>query len=322
MYDIGFRRAVILFYDACQSIRKTAAVMKCSTTSVWRWTKRVHAASRTRKSIITESLIEVVRHALDRRPQTSCSRLVQVVHDALGVQVSRQLIHNVVSRRLKYSYKRSRKRGVPRRGEGSHRATALAFAKDYVDAMGRNELIVAIDESGFDTGSSPRYGFAPRGKRHVVLYRRASDRKHHSLIMAIDSSGGHEYEIETSRVDGPRFARFVRSLPYPPGTKVVMDNASIHWTKQVRDECERRGYVPLKMPAYSPDLNPIELVFGIAKSAWYRADTRGDSVSEVHRTIRNTVEEASRGETVRRCFQHVTREMPRFVPGFEAQARA
>lgn len=306
MYDIGFRRAVLLLYNTCHSIRKTAAVMKCSTASVSRWARRIEPLSWRRRSVITERLVDVVKATLLARPNTTCQQIAATVRDMMGIDVSRQLIHNIVSRTLKFTYKRSRKRGAPRR-QDKHKETMHRFVRDYVNAQSLGHLIVSIDESGFDTDSHPRYGYAPCGKRHIIKFVRSSDRRHHSLIMAIDNRGGRKYELETKTVDGPRFLRFMQSLQYPAGTLIVMDNHTIHWTEPVLAFMKERGYVALRMPAYSPELNPIEMVFGIAKNAWYALDHRGDTVATVHETIRRIVDSVKE-TAIRNCFEHVRRE--------------
>ena len=46
---------------------------------------------------------------------------------------------------------------------------------------------------------------------------------------------------------------------------LVMDNAPIHHAKCVVDNMERKGIKYMYLPPYSPDLNPIENVFGVLK---------------------------------------------------------
>jgi transposase len=44
----------------------------------------------------------------------------------------------------------------------------------------------------------------------------------------------------------------------PKGTTVIMDNASFHPPKKLKNPCRRHGMGLLFLPAYSPDYNPIE----------------------------------------------------------------
>jgi hypothetical protein len=50
-----------------------------------------------------------------------------------------------------------------------------------------------------------------------------------------------------------------------PNSVVVMDNASIHHDPRITDLIQNAGAVCIYLPPYSPDFNPIELVFGWVK---------------------------------------------------------
>lgn len=57
-----------------------------------------------------------------------------------------------------------------------------------------------------------------------------------------------------------------------PGDIVLLDNAKAHHVEQVRELIEQAGAQVVYLPPYSPDLNPIELVWsksntGLAQSA-------------------------------------------------------
>jgi hypothetical protein len=56
-----------------------------------------------------------------------------------------------------------------------------------------------------------------------------------------------------------------------PNSVLVVDNAAIHKVAGIRELIEGYGAHLLYLPAYSPDLNPIELAFSSIK-AWLRAN--------------------------------------------------
>ena len=65
-------------------------------------------------------------------------------------------------------------------------------------------------------------------------------------------------------INGRLFLAWVEQHLAPalrPGDVVVMDNLSSHKIKGVREAVESAGARLLYLPAYSPDLNPIELAF-------------------------------------------------------------
>ena len=65
-------------------------------------------------------------------------------------------------------------------------------------------------------------------------------------------------------INGESFLAYVTQILVPtlkPGDIVVMDNLGSHKSKAVRDAIRSAGARRLFLPAYSPDLNPIEQVF-------------------------------------------------------------
>src|SRR6266704_2689138 len=59
-----------------------------------------------------------------------------------------------------------------------------------------------------------------------------------------------------------------------PGQMVIMDNLSIHKGNKVRQLIEARGCQVLFLPAYSPDLSPIEEAFSKVKAVLRRLGAR------------------------------------------------
>ena len=82
------------------------------------------------------------------------------------------------------------------------------------------------------------------------------------------------------------FEGFLTSLPFDSGTVLVLDNSSLHKTKQVRAIAETKGVKLLYTPPYTPEYNPIELLFGSVKCAFYKtrySSHFGDDVKECAR---------------------------------------
>ena len=59
-----------------------------------------------------------------------------------------------------------------------------------------------------------------------------------------------------------------------PGDIVVMDNLPAHKTPAVRAAIRAAGAQPFFLPPYSPDLNPIEMVFAKLKGLLRKAQER------------------------------------------------
>jgi transposase len=69
-------------------------------------------------------------------------------------------------------------------------------------------------------------------------------------------------------VNGRTFLRFAKHRLGPwlrPGDVVVMDNLNIHKMLAVREAIEAVGATAIYLPTYSPELNPIELLWADLK---------------------------------------------------------
>src|SRR5262249_36784857 len=67
-------------------------------------------------------------------------------------------------------------------------------------------------------------------------------------------------------MNGPAFVGYIEKCLGPTlrrGDTVVMDNCRVHKVAGVKEAIERRGATVAYLPAYSPDLNPIELSFSV-----------------------------------------------------------
>ncbi|KAG1527119.1 hypothetical protein G6F51_014307 [Rhizopus arrhizus] len=56
------------------------------------------------------------------------------------------------------------------------------------------------------------------------------------------------------------------TFPDMQGYHIVMDNAPIHVPAMIDPLIEKRSYIPVYLPPYSPELNPIEDFWAIVKS--------------------------------------------------------
>lgn len=78
-------------------------------------------------------------------------------------------------------------------------------------------------------------------------------------------------------MDGDAFLAWVEQSLAPslcPGDTVIMDNLPAHKVQGVRESIESVGASLLYLPPYSPDFNPIEMVFSKLKALLRAAEAR------------------------------------------------
>lgn len=122
------------------------------------------------------------------------------------------------------------------------------------------EHLLFIDEMGSNLGLTRVYGRAAPGQR--VHDQVPGDRGGNiSTIGAIGLEGIRTGLSVPGAIEGETMLFFVEELLVPTlkrGDMVVMDNNSIHKRDDIADAIEAVGAWVLFLPAYSPDLNPIE----------------------------------------------------------------
>jgi transposase len=299
MYSIEFRKAVLKLYDYFQSMRKTAKALDVSISSISRWTKDLYPKVRQRVATKTsDALVAFIKTFVSTNPATTSIEIAAQVLKHFGFPVSKQLI-SVILHRLGFSFKRIRKRG-----KSSKKNVLLQTFIEKYQTFSPNVEIVAIDESGFDHFPVPIYGYAPKGQPAIIEYTPSNDRTRYSLLMAIAKSGKSFSSIEKSMVNGDIFSSFIQTLPFSSNTILLMDNASIHKTKQFKEIVASKGFEVIYTPPYSPEFNPIELVFGIIKKKFYKSRYNNDN--QLPNIIQNCVCSVD-STIIRNCFSHVER---------------
>jgi transposase len=133
--------------------------------------------------------------------------------------------------------------------------------------------LVFIDETGANTKMSRRYGRARRGQR-VVAKEPFGHWKTTTFVAALRHDGLTAPTVLDGPMNGETFLAYVRQQLVPTlrlGDIVVMDNLASHKKAGVRKAIESAGAQVVYLPPYSPDFNPIELVFaklkGLLRSA-------------------------------------------------------
>ena len=124
------------------------------------------------------------------------------------------------------------------------------------------------------TTMTPRYGRSPPGER-IVEYVPHGDWQRLTIAAGIrlrGVCGALAYEGGTTAEACE--ALVAQSLELRPGDIVVMDRLNSHSDPAVLRALRRRGVRIKLLPAYSPDLNPIEEAWSKVKEAVRRARPR------------------------------------------------
>jgi len=304
MRSVDYRVCCLRIYNYFGSMRKASKIMNVGVASISRWSKRIDVAKwPSRGSKIVDAVEAVIKIVLDREPYTTARQLQHRIKTEFCLDVSRQLVSLTVRSKLGYSWKRTRKRGP--RGVGWTDDKVAEFKLQFRLAYQQGRLS-SWDESSFDMRCRPIYGYAPKGKQSIVnVPRLFCSQKHHSLLLGIHMNGTRHHQVLTGTVNSAIFANFVLQAPYPRGTVVLLDNHSMHKTAVVKAAADAKGYTLLNTPPYSPEFNPIELVFGVTKNVFYKTRYADVGRTDTPQVISQCLSSAATPATVSACCKHV-----------------
>ena len=153
----------------------------------------------------------------------------------------------------------------------AHRA---AFRARLTQRAARDFVIV--DATGSNLNLTPRYTRAPRGQRaHGRVPRNTPPNT--TVIAAMSLAGMGATMVLDGATDTAAFEVYIRHFLLPtlqPGQVVVLDNLSAHKNPRIRTAIEACGCELWYLPAYSPDVSPIEEAFAKLKMLLRRAAAR------------------------------------------------
>lgn len=127
--------------------------------------------------------------------------------------------------------------------------------------------MIFIDETWGKTNMTRLRGRSRRGHRLLSKVPHGHWQTT-TLIAALGIDGIRCSTVVDGAVNGDVFEAFVEFVLVPelrPGDIVVMDNLSSHKRTRTRRLIEATGAELVFLPPYSPDLNPIEMVFSKIK---------------------------------------------------------
>jgi transposase len=194
-------------------------------------------------------------------------------------------------RERRMSFKRCRLSLKCKRDEQAFDEKKIVIEKLKVVAKAGAIDLYFFDEAGMATVPNVQSAWSPIGKPHCA--DASAPRKRVSILGALNHAANTLiHEVHETTVKRPQVIEFINQLAIRPTADgrpkiVVLDNASIHHNidEQILHKwlCDHRLILVYLTP-YSPELNPIEIVWKQAKYHWRKfiTWTKGNLVHEVN----------------------------------------
>jgi transposase len=261
-----------------------------------------------RKCILTEEHKTAVINFIDANPSATVvevtEHLLKRFHD---LKVSRSTVNNFMRRECNLSLKKADFHSIERSSPAKIEERYNWVCKWENTDMNFLMNCVFLDESAFDINMKRSRAWSKKGTRAIVT-RPTTRANTMSILGAISAAGlitvgvkkpspakkrKAEGYVSTGTVTGHYISFLKMTLdemdkyPHMKGHCIVMDNAPIHAYEKIKKYIEYRGYKCVYLPTYSPELNPIEQFWSVAKSEVKRHRfLQEDSIKENRGSLR------------------------------------
>lgn len=136
--------------------------------------------------------------------------------------------------------------------------------------------LIFIDETGTNTNMIRTHGRSLKGQRlkSAAPFRRSGNQ---TLIAGLSCEGIIAPWVMTGAMNSEAFQVYIEKILIPelfPGDVVIADNLATHKNDKAARLLKDNGCWFLFLPAYSPDLNPIEMAFSKLKAHLRRIGAR------------------------------------------------
>ena len=147
------------------------------------------------------------------------------------------------------------------------------------------EKLVFIDESGVNTDMARIYGRSKKGTRSVDKTP-LNTPVNTTILSSVRLNGETCYTTYSGGTTGKKFVDYLENMLIPTlndGDIILMDNMRSHHVKEVEEVISKseKQLTLLYLPPYSPDFNPIEMMWSKIKSVLRMLKTRNSDLLPV-----------------------------------------
>jgi transposase len=262
------------------SIKETAQLLHVSERTVRYWIHKFNRggitalayrgkSGRPRKIPIDKFRAEYLPIVLDPKQVGEDNFTAIKFHSYLQDQHNEQLCYQTL---LNYFHENNLSLVVPRPQvtDKQDAEKRLLFIERITELAQNNNEIWFCDEVGFDGDPRPRSRWVKKGSKPVN--GRASEHIRFSAIGSINPLSGEMFSLVVPQVDSKVFQVYLDEISKSTDKRplvLVLDNASWHKAQGLN----WHNIMPLYLPPYSPDFNPIENLWRYIKinhfSNWY-----------------------------------------------------
>lgn len=190
----------------------------------------------------------------------TCARVAKVIEDEFGVSYNKGHVSRLLSE-LHWTPQMPIARAIQRDEQEIERWRVEIWPQLKAEARRERRTLVFVDESGFYLLPGKVRTYAPEA--HTPIIREWQTRDHLSVMGGVTLTGRFYVLVRQQSLNGLHTIEFLKHLIRHAGRRllVIWDGSPIHRRTAVKDflaNAAVRGVRVERLPAYAPDLNPVE----------------------------------------------------------------
>ena len=176
----------------------------------------------------------------------------------------------------------------------SDKVRRLDWAKKFFSWKTEWDNVIFSDEKKFNLYGPDGYShyWHDLRKEERIFSKRHSCHKSLMIWIGFSSKGKTEIAYLSGRANSTRYVETLKDCLLPAALRLAgknwifqRDNAPIHRSKETNEWCQKKNINVLEWPAYSPDMNPTENIFGILARRVYMNNRQYDDVDQLKSSI-------------------------------------
>lgn len=190
------------------------------------------------------------------------NQIIKDIKDKYNITLKKSTIYNII-KKLKYTLKKVRINKILIKDIDEHLQKVKDFKGVINKKIEQGTEFWSLDESAFYINMINEYGWSKKGKQ-CIHDRETRERKRYSLELLISNKSIISHKIYEGSVYANQLNQFLNDQKINENTRIILDNARIH-TAGVIKKANYYDNLIYNVP-YSPETNPIEMVFSKIKS--------------------------------------------------------
>ena len=287
-YPLIFKLRVIECYNNRSiKIDELLKLFKISRSTLYDWIKRYDNNDLSEKERYTkkskfDSVDKYISNYVCSRKKFDYLRLISIINRKFKITISKSSIYNILKKNNITRKKINFKLNLCKKDK------FIALRKDFDKTIKNTEQdnIVSIDESSFDTHIDNNYGWSIKGQPINVMKKLKRER--FSVVSSVTNKKVIYTQLVKGSVRKEQFIEFMKETIKRTNNRssYLMDNATIHKSKELKQLIDDNKRKIIYNVPYSPENNPIEMVFSKVKLLVKKKRTN-DIVNNLKRNIVN-----------------------------------